>query len=215
MKNTPQENIKPFLRGHFHQAAFFFAAGAGVMLIARSATFFESVATTIYTLCLCSLFGVSALYHRPQWSPQGRKWMRRLDHSAIFLLIAGTSTPLCLLAIPEKGGYQLLKIVWLAAVLGILQSLFWVNAPKWLAVILYIAMGWLAFPYLPELKQALGASKVHYILAGGVIYTVGAIIYGLKKPNPFPRIFGYHEIFHLLVILAAGLHFWVLQSLLP
>jgi hemolysin III len=140
--------------------------------------------------------------------------MRRLDHSAIFLLIAGTGTPLCLIAIPNNGGMQLLKIIWIACAIGVTQSLLWVNAPKWLAAILYVLMGWLAVPYMPELKSALGTLSVNLILAGGLIYTLGAVVYALKKPNPLPKYFGYHEIFHLLTIIAAGFHFVVIASLM-
>lgn len=214
MNVNTTEATKPILRGHFHQAAFFFYLGACAMLMAQSQHFSEFVATLIYSLSLCGLFGISALYHRPRWSSQARMWMRRLDHSAIFLLIAGTGTPLCMLAIPNDGGMQLLKIIWIAAAIGVIQSLFWVSAPKWLAALLYIIMGWLAFPYMPELKKALGASGVNLILTGGIVYTLGAVVYALKKPNPSPKYFGYHEIFHILTIVAAGFHFVVIASLM-
>ena len=205
---------KPLLRGHFHQAAFFFALGACAMLIASSDSLRECMAALIYSLSLCGLFGVSALYHRPNWSPEARMWMRRLDHSAIFVLIAGTGTPISLLAIPNEGGLRLLTIIWIAAAVGVMQSLFWVKAPKWLAVILYIVMGWLAVPYMPEFSRALGSLSVWLLLVGGVIYTIGALIYGFKKPNPFPKYFGYHEIFHILVIIAAAFHFVVIAMLM-
>lgn len=183
------------------------------MLLWQSTYSHLFLGTLIYSVSLCGLFGISALYHRPQWSPQGRKWMRRLDHSAIFLLIAGTSTPLCLAALPTESTLKLLSILWAAAAIGIFQSLFWVKAPKWLAATLYIIMGWLALPYLPEMKTALGSVKLAYIVIGGVIYTLGALVYAFKKPNPFPRIFGYHEVFHLLVMIAALFHFMVIVSL--
>lgn len=212
--NTPNEKpIKPLLRGHFHQEAFFFALGACVLLLVLSVKSGTLLGATIYSISLCAMFGISALYHRPNWPEKARMWMRRLDHSAIFLMIAGTGTPLCLIAIPNNGGQDLLKIIWLAGALGITQSLFWVNAPKWLAAGLYLIMGWLAIPYLPELNRALGGPRVGLILAGGIIYSVGALVYALKKPNPLPKYFGYHEIFHLLVIVAAALHFYVIASL--
>ncbi|MDG0817880.1 hemolysin III family protein [Bdellovibrio sp. PAP01] len=204
---------KPLLRGHFHQAAFFIAVGACAMLISLSPNSQSLIATVIYSLSLCGLFGVSALYHRPQWSPNARMWMRRLDHSAIFILIAGTSTPICMLAIPSEGGNKLLAIIWIAAAIGVMQSLFWVKAPKWLAAILYIIMGWLAAPYMPEMKNALGMTSVMLILVGGIIYTLGAVVYATKKPDPSPKYFGYHEIFHVLVIVAAALHFVVIAAL--
>lgn len=205
---------KPILRGHFHQAAFFIALGACSMLMTQSQSLEAFIATLVYSISLCGLFGISALYHRPNWEMAARTWMRRLDHSAIFVLIAGTSTPLCLLAIPNDGGMQLLKIIWLSASIGVVQSLFWVKAPKWLAAILYVTMGWLAFPYMPELTRVLGGFRVNLILIGGIIYTLGAVVYALKKPNPSPKYFGYHEIFHLLTIIAAAFHFVVIASLL-
>lgn len=213
MESQTKLITKPLLRGHLHQAAFFFALGACAMLLALSENPLTLTATAIYSLSQAGLFGVSALYHRPNWSPNARMRMRRLDHSAIFISIAGTCTPICLLAIPGMGGMKLLTIIWITAGVGIFQSLFWVNAPKWLAAILYVGMGWLAFPYLPEIKTALGPASVILLLVGGVIYTLGAMIYALKKPNPFPAYFGYHEIFHLLVILAAVCHFIVISRI--
>lgn len=206
--------VKPLLRGHFHQAAFFFAFGACAMLIGQSRNARELTAMIIYSLSVIALFGISALYHRPQWSPGPRAFMRRLDHAAIFIMIAGTGTPLCLLALSSEAGKRLLAIIWIAAGIGIVQSVFWVQAPKWLAAILYIVMGWLAVPYLPELKAALGTTNVVLILVGGVIYTLGALVYAFKKPNPWPAVFGYHEIFHLMVVIAAVFHFLVIAGLM-
>lgn len=183
------------------------------MLIAGSRDTTTLMATVVYSLGLVILFGVSALYHRPQWKPEARAWMRRLDHAAIFVMIAGTGTPICLLALTGESGIKLLTIFWMAAALGVIQSLFWVNAPKWLSAILYIAMGWLAFPYLSEMKAALGLGSVILLLVGGVTYTVGALVYAFKWPNPWPRVFGYHEIFHVIVIVAAVLHFLVIMPL--
>lgn len=204
---------KPLLRGHFHQGAFFFALGAWAVLMARVQGTLQGIAILVYGLGLLSLFGISALYHRIQWQTKARAWMRRLDHSAIFLLIAGTFTPVCLLGLQGNSGERLLIIVWSVAVLGIFQSLFWINAPKWLAAILYVAMGWLAGPYVLELYSALGAPRLWLIVAGGIVYTVGAVIYAVKKPNPYPATFGYHEIFHILTIVGAILHFIVVASL--
>ncbi len=213
MNLEKQALAKPLLRGHFHQAAFFFALGACCMLLALSKGSTQVIANVIYALTLAGLFAISTLYHRPQWSPNARMWMRRLDHSAIFTLIAGTGTPLCLIALPEPAGMNMLILFWASAVVGVGQSLFWVSAPKWLAAILYIFMGWLAVPYLPELKAALGATNLWLLVVGGIIYTGGALVYALKKPNPWPRVFGYHEIFHLLVVIAAFFHFVVIANL--
>ncbi|MFN7729254.1 MAG: PAQR family membrane homeostasis protein TrhA [Bdellovibrio sp.] len=210
---TQNPIVKPLLRGHFHQAAFFIAVGACSMLIANATGPLAIAATIIYSISLMGLLGISALYHRPQWQPHQRMWMRRLDHAAIFMLIAGTCTPLCLKMTPIQSGQTLLIMVWIAAGAGILQSLFWVNAPKWLAALLYIIVGWLAAPYLPELSQLIGTSGVALLMIGGVIYTIGAVVYALKKPNPFPKVFGYHEIFHLLVVIAAIFHFIVIVQI--
>jgi len=213
-KSDSDEFQKPLLRGHFHQASFFIALGAGAMLISKSQGLRAHIAALIYTMTLITLFGVSALYHRPQWNTKRRALMRRLDHSAIFLLIAGTVTPICLLALPEGSGENLLLVIWIATFVGILQSVFWVRAPKWLTAVLYVLVGWMSIPYFSEIKSALGAKGAFLILAGGIVYTVGALVYAFKKPNPSPRYFGYHEIFHLLVMIAALLHFLAISQLL-
>ncbi|MBC7539992.1 MAG: hemolysin III family protein [Bacteriovorax sp.] len=206
--------IKPLLRGHSHQAAFFFALGACAVLLLNAHGTRTIVATIIYSFSLIGLFGISAVYHRPTWQPQQRMWMRRMDHAAIYVLIAGTSTPICLLALSPMAGMKLLELVWSAALFGIIQSLFWVTAPKWVSSVLYVTVGCLIVPYLPELKAALTMNDVWLILTGGVVYVIGAIIYALRRPNPNPKIFGYHEIFHLLVIAGAGFHFLVIYKLI-
>jgi hemolysin III len=205
---------KPLLRGHFHQAAFFFALGACAMLLANSHASKSLIATVIYSLSLIALFGISALYHRPTWKPHARMIMRRMDHAAIYILIAGTSTPICLLALSPEHGMRLLQLVWGAAFFGIIQSLFWVTAPKWLSAILYVTVGCLVIPYFPELKSALSHNDLFNLAVGGFVYILGAVIYAVKKPNPNPKIFGYHEIFHLLVIVGAFFHFLVIHKLI-
>lgn len=206
--------VKPLLRGHFHQAAFFYALGACTLLIVQSSGVRQLIAAVIYSISLCGMFGVSALYHRKNWQPEARMWMKRLDHCAIFVLIAGTGTPISMLAIADTGGRTLLAIIWIAAIVGVLQSLFWIKAPKWISALLYIVMGWLAVPYVKEMSTALGSANIALILTGGVVYTLGAVIYALKRPNPSPKYFGYHEIFHILVIVAAILHFIVVAQLI-
>jgi hemolysin III len=206
--------IKPVLRGHFHQAAFFIALGACAMLIAKThdeRTFFAAL---IYSISLTTLLGVSALYHRVQWKESMRMWMRRLDHSSIFILIAGTATPICRVALPEATGLQFLKLVWSATAIGVVLSLFWVRAPKWVSAALCVIVGWLAVPYMPEFKAVLSPSSMVLIYLGGIFYTVGAVVYAIKRPNPLPRVFGYHEIFHILVVFAAGFHFIVIDQLI-
>lgn len=206
--------VKPFLRGRFHQEAFFFALGACLMLIFKATSARSTLAAVIYSLSITNLLGTSALYHRLHWNEMRRRWMKRLDHSGIFISIAGTATPVCLLALPPESGHRLLLIFWAAAALGVFISMFWVTAPKWVSVVLYVGMGWLAAPYLSELSQSLGTSSLLLLLIGGVIYTIGAIVYALKKPNPYPRVFGYHEVFHLLVVIAAALQFLMIYKLI-
>ena len=205
---------KPTMRGHLHQAAFFMTLGAGSLLVANSTSSAATIAGVIYVLGLLFLFGVSSIYHIPHWEPKPRAFMKRIDHSAIFILIASTFTPLCMLALPEAPGKQLFIIIWSAAALGLIQSIFWVKAPKWVTAILYVVMGWLALPYLGELKETLGSSKILLIVAGGVVYTVGAVFYAMKKPNFKPGVFGYHELFHLFTIIGAFLHFVVIYQLI-
>jgi hemolysin III len=205
---------KPLLRGHFHQAAFFFAFGACAVLITHAHNTINLIAAFTYSLSLVGLFGVSALYHRLNWNPSKRSWMRKLDHAAIYILIAGTSTPICLLALNAHLGMKLLELVWGAAFFGIFQSLFWAHAPKWISAILYVIVGCLIIPYLGELRAALSESEMIFLYSGGAAYILGAIIYALKRPNPNPKIFGYHEIFHLLVMVGAFFHFLVILKLI-
>lgn len=207
-------SAKPSLRGYFHQEAFFVFLGACILMVAKSATEQKFWASLIYSFGVLFLFGVSAIYHRPHWEPKPRALLKRFDHSAIFILIAGSFTPFCLLALPHDIGVGLLKTVWLLAILGLLQSIFWVKAPKWVTAILYVGMGWLVAPYIPELKISLGAFNVKLIFAGGVFYTVGAVFYALKRPVLNPKIFGYHELFHVFTIIAAALHFMVIYGLI-
>lgn len=205
---------KPILRGYLHLAAFFTTLGAGSLLAAKSNSAEATIASIVYVFGLLFLFGVSSIYHIPHWEPQPRAFLKRIDHSAIFILIASTFTPLCMLALPEAPGKQLLIIIWSAAALGLVQSIFWVKAPKWVTAILYVVMGWLALPYLGELKESLGSARVLLIVAGGVVYTIGAIFYAMKKPNFKPGVFGYHELFHLFTIIGALLHFVVIYQLI-
>lgn len=177
------------------------------MLIAQAHGSAEIISTIVFTAGLAGLLGVSALYHRPHWSIDKRKWMRRLDHSMIFVLIASTFTPVCLLVLSPATGIKLLGLTWIVALAGVLQTLVWTKMPKWLASFLYVGFGWMIVPHLAELRSALGSETLTMLFWGGVSYTVGAIIYALKRPNPSPRIFGYHEIFHALVILGAVFHF--------
>jgi hemolysin III len=203
---TPRE--KPVLRGVSHEIAAFVALAAWIALVAAAAPGRGRFAAIVYGATLLALFTVSALYHRPTWAPRQRLLWRRLDHAAIFLLIAGTYTPFCLLLGGTAGAVEL-AIVWGGAALGVVQSVVWPRAPKPLVAAVYVALGWAIVPLTPALSGALGVPALGFLLAGGVAYTVGAVVYALRRPDPFPRVFGYHEVFHALVVLAAALHFVV------
>lgn len=198
--------VKPRLRGVSHELAFFAALGAGTVLVALAPPR-AAVAAAVYSLSLATMLGVSALYHRPTWAPGPRRWMRRLDHAAIFVLVAGTYTPFTLL-LPQHG-QAMLALAWTGAALGIAQSLFWVGAPRPLVAALYLALGWAVVVFWPALHAALGAAGLAVLVLGGVLYSIGAIVYAARRPDPVPQVFGYHEIFHALVVLAAVCHFGV------
>lgn len=204
---------KPLLRGHVHQATFFFGLGACVMLIAQAPSSLSRFSAAIYTTCLALLFGISALYHRIDWPEKFRKWIQKLDHSAIFIFIAGTGTPISLLGLRGSSGQTLLTLFWTSAIVGILKEFFWKKAPRWSSGLFYVVMGWLAAPYVGEFYQILGASGTWLLVLGGIIYTIGAVVYALRWPNPYPKVFGFHEIFHVLVVLAGVLHFFVIYRL--
>lgn len=203
-----EPTVKPLLRGVSHEVAAFVAL-AGIAALARAAPSPRALAAALtYGASLALLFGASALYHRPSWAPAPRRWMRRVDHSAIFLLIAGTYTPFCAL-LGGTTGLALLAVVWGGALLGILRSVLWVGAPKAVSAALYVLLGWVMLPVLPDLRATAGAGGVALLLAGGLAYTAGAIVYATRRPDPAPRVFGYHEVFHALVVVAAACHFAV------
>lgn len=204
---------KPLLRGHFHQAMFFVSLGASLLLIAKSQTQIEYIATIIYSLALLSMFGISALYHRITWNPEKRLFMKKLDHAGIYLMIAGCFTPITLLALPEESGMKLLILIWVVGFIGIVQSIFFVNLPKLISALLYIFMGYMIVPYFSELTARMGNTNLALLIAGGVAYSIGALSYGLKRPAFKPLVFGYHEFFHVMVIVGAVFHFIMIYSL--
>jgi hemolysin III len=199
---------KPLLRGISHEIAAAVALFAWIALALAADAGRARAAANVYGASLFTLFLVSAAYHRPTWTPRARLVMRRLDHSAIFFLIAGTYTPFCLL-LPEGTGVPLLALVWGGAAAGILQSIVWVRAPKPLVAAVYVLLGWVIVPVLPALHAELGPGAIALLGAGGAAYTLGAVVYATRRPDPFPRVFGYHEVFHALVIVAAVCHFAV------
>ena len=199
--------VKPRLRGVSHQIAFFIALAAGVLLVVGAPSSHAAFAAAIYGASLATLLGTSALYHRRNWSPSRREILRRFDHSAIFVLIAGSYTPACRLAMEPAEGHPLLIVIWSGAVAGIAISVGWPRAPRALKTLLYAALGWVGVVSAPALQRSMGTSGLVLFVGGGVIYSVGAVVYVKKRPNPWPATFGYHEIFHLLVIAAATCHF--------
>jgi hemolysin III len=206
--------VKPRMRGVVHEYAFFVAlvAGAGLLVLAPSPK--ARLASAIYVIGLAGLLGTSALYHRVTWrQPNVRRWMRRLDHSMIFVLIAGTYTPIALLVLSQPLGTVVLVVIWSGAVGGIVLSLLWPDAPRPVSAAIYISLGWVAIIATPQLADRLGALGIAMIFAGGLLYSLGAIVYARKRPDPYPTVFGYHEIFHVLVVAAAALHFAVIAFL--
>jgi hemolysin III len=210
----PGHLTKPRLRGILHQWGAIFAAGAGMVLVAMAPAGRPRFGAAVFALTLCTLFAVSAFYHRVTWEPAARARMRRLDHASIFLLIAGTYTPLAIVGLPLGIGGTLLCWIWAGAFLGIAQSVFWVSAPKAVSAALAIAVGWMIVPYFGAVLAVLGGVAMTMLLVGGIAYTLGALAYAFKRPNPIPGVFAYHEVFHGLTLLAAVLHFAAVLSLM-
>lgn len=208
--------LKPRLRGVLHQWAFLASLVAGVVLVLEAGSARARLAVSIYALSVAASFGTSALYHRVDWRRvEARRWMRRLDHTMIFVLIAGSYTPFGLLVLRGGLGAAIVLTVWSAALVGVAFKLVWIDAPRWLGAATYIAIGWIAIVALPELVERLGIVAVAALGLGGVLYSAGAVIHARERPDPLPSVFGYHELFHMLVILAAAAQysvvaFWVL-----
>jgi hemolysin III len=198
---------KPRLRGVFHQWAFFVSLAAGALLVLLANGSKATIAAGIYAFSLSALLGVSALYHRINWQPTARRWMRRLDHTMIFLLIAGTYTPFALLVLHGALARIVLVAVWVMAGAGTVLNLLWWDAPKQVTAAVYISTGWVALLAMPQLWDGLGPVGFGLIVLGGILYTAGAVVYARRWPDPRPDVFGYHEIFHLLVIAAAACDF--------
>jgi len=196
---------RPLLRGAFHQAAFSVALVVGTLLVsfaddgARTRT-----SAAIFAGSVAAMLGASALYHRVTWSPRVRPWMRRLDHAGVYLLIAGTYTPVGLLSLDGVMQRVVLAVVWVGAGAAVLLKFAWVAAPKWLAAVIGIALGWVGVVAMPQLARHAGIPAVVLLALGGLAYTAGAVVYAVRRPNPYPRVFGYHELFHVLTIVAVA-----------
>ncbi len=204
---------RPLLRGWMHLCCFFLAVPAGVAVVALADTARARVGAAVYAFGLVALFGVSGAYHRGPWSPRWRVRMQRLDHTTIFVMIAGSYTPLCLLVLDGWLGVTLLGVVWSGAVLGgILAFGGRGHVSRTLRSGLYLAMGWVAVVSLPELASTLGTAELVLILVGGVLFTVGAVFLATRWPDPFPRVFGYHEVWHTLVVAAVVCHLVAIAS---
>ena len=197
--------LKPTWRGWIHAGIFPIALVAGVILVAVAQGQAAKWACLVFAASSLLLFGNSALYHRFNWKPKTRAVLKRIDHANILLLISGTYTPIAVLALPPDQGALLLVLVWSGALVGILFRVFWINAPRWLYVALYLALGWAAVMYLVDLFEA-NAAMMILVAVGGLLYTGGAIVYALKRPNPWPGHFGFHEIFHVCTVLAFLCH---------
>ena len=195
------------MRGWLHAGMFPLALAGGIVLLAFSRSASVAAACAVYAVAALLLFGTSAVYHRGTWGPRGEAVLRRLDHANIFLITAGTYTPLAVLLLPAHQRAVLLSLVWAGAAAGIAFRVWWIRAPRWLYTLCYIALGWAAVFYLPDFARTGGATVVVLILAGGLLYTAGALVYARKRPDPWPRWFGFHEVFHAFTIAAFTAHY--------
>ncbi len=203
---------RPRLRGVSHQVAFFVALLAGPLLVLSARNTPGRWTTAVYALALVALFGCSALLHRGRWSPSVEPWMRRLDHSTIFVFIAGTYTPVVVLSL-GGGAAPVLVAAWIGAAVGVGVTLLWIDAPRWVTSGCYLVVGWIAVVALPQIYGALGPARFALLAAGGLLFTAGAVVYARRTPDPVPSVFGYHEVFHALVIAAVALHYGLITTL--
>jgi len=195
---------RPRLRGVLHQAAFLIALLVGPLVVFDVDGPRRQAAAAVFATSVALCFGTSALYHRVSWTPGVRLWMRRLDHAGVYLLIAGTYTPVSLLVLRGAWRPVILAIVWAGATAAIVLKFVWVAAPKWLATVLGLSLGWVAVVALPQLAARLNPAGTVLLVAGGLLYTAGAVVYARRRPDPVPAVFGYHELFHAFTILAAA-----------
>jgi hemolysin III len=212
-KGPLPKSARPRMRGVSHQVAFFVSLVAGPILILQASTPLARLVTSVYAVCLALLFGCSALLHRGDWSPTVHPWIRRLDHSTIFVFIAGTYTPVVALSLPADSAARILVAAWVGAALGVVVTVFWIGAPRWVTTACYLAVGWIAVLAFPQLWSDLGPAGFSLLALGGLLYSAGAVVYARKHPDPWPDVFGYHEVFHALVIAAVVCHYVLITSL--
>jgi hemolysin III len=196
--------VRPRLRGVLHQGAFIASIAVAPVLLVSADASRSRIAAAVFACSVTACFGASALYHRVTWTPPVRRWMRRVDHAGVYLLIAGTYTPVALLVLDGNWARVILVVVWTGALAAILLKLMWVDAPKWVAAAIGLTLGWVALVALPQLVDRLQLSALTLLIAGGLLYSAGAIVYARRKPDPVPAVFGYHEVFHALTIAAAA-----------
>jgi hemolysin III len=204
---TVAAKVKPHLRGWIHAGTAPVALVAGIVLVALSPTTAARASTAVFAFATVLLFTASAVYHRGTWSPRTTAALRRLDHSNIILVIAGTYTPLAVLLLAPRTATWLLVIIWLAALGGIAARVFWLTAPRWFYVPLYVVLGMVSIGFIPQFWASGGPTIVWLLVAGGLAYVLGAVVYGIKRPNPSPRWFGFHEIFHVLTVIGYVTHY--------
>ncbi len=207
---------RPILRGVFHLCAFFVALVVGSLLVAAAPPGRVQFAAAIFAAAVAAMFGASALHHRVTWNERGYRWSRRIDHAGVYLAIAGTYTPFGLLVLQGTWRTVILAVVWGGAAAAIILKFAWVDGPKWLAAVIAISLGWIAVIVLPQLIKGVGWDGTTLLLLGGLCYTIGGVVYALRRPDPLPTVFGYHEIFHVLVVAAVALQysvvaFWVVD----
>jgi hemolysin III len=200
---------RPRLRGVFHFYAFFVSLILGGLLTAFAPTTRTQFAAAVFAATVAVMFGASALHHRVTWRERGYRWSRRIDHAGVYLAIAGSYTPFGLLVLTGAWRIVVLAVVWGGASAAILLKFLWVDAPKWLAAVIAIALGWVAVLVFPQLIDGVGWDGTALVLAGGLLYTLGGIVYARRKPDPIPSVFGYHELFHVLVVAAVALQYSV------
>ena len=196
--------LKPRLRGYSHAVAFVAAVPLGLALILEADTGRGRLSATVFAATVAAMFGASALYHSPNWSDAPKRWLRRVDHAGIYGLIAGTYTAFGLLALSGYWRWMVLSIVWAGALAAIVFKFGWVDAPKWISAVLGVTLGWVGVIMFPQLLDDIGLGGSALVLVGGLLYTIGAVVYATRRPDPYPSVFGFHEVFHVLVIAAVA-----------